>query len=263
MAKKEYKNNKFYTVASVVNSILSAEERGTELFNKYLLFAIEGLREIEMDHQLHDVSTFVGKMDSVKVLEWPDDMIDYSKLGIKCGELIKTFTRDHNIHRHFDLDEDQFRVENEKCEHILNIPVEQGTPIPFHYNNGLFGTGQYYGVPVHDNGVGYYQVDRKERLFIFSDNVDKDQEIIVEYITDGIDYTAHTVIHPYAYNAIRSYVMWQAAEFNDRIPIVQKERRHRIYNNAYHDLSLRKVDLSIEDIKEALRFGYSPVVNSA
>lgn len=257
-------NWRFYTLSAAAYSALEDIQEDESQFNRFLHFAFEGYREFAMD-QSYEVKTVEIPMQPWKQISFPLDMIDWSKVGFKDGNLIKVLTQENqgNVPKNFNI-VNGVPQENPPPPDIETIPVTQDL-IPF------FGYGNFFGNPAADriygfglsyNYLGYFDVDYKNRVINFKNTVGAYTKIYLEYITDGINYTGQTIINPYAFKLIKTYIHWQRKENDDRYSIGEKERAMRIYNRERGLVAERMLNLTISDIREILRHGFTLVVQN-
>jgi len=256
----EFKHNSFYTASNAAWAVAHDKKEGDENVAYYLGLILDFIRDLEFDYVPNGVTVKELKMTSWKQIAFPDDMVDYSKVGIRCGNLIKVFVQDPNIPKLFDTDEDCVPQPQKDCEHINKVlPLD--AVIYFHsdYAYSGFNHGQYYGRPVDDNGLGYFSIDYKKRVINFRDTVDRDQTVYLEYITDGINYSGDTVINPYCFELAKIYAKWQTIENNDEAPLRLKQRWENNYNKEFMKVEERLVPIDTDDILDALRHGFTMV----
>ena len=112
------------------------------------------------------------------------------------------------------------------------------------------------------NHAGYFDVDWKSRLIHFKHTVPSAAKVYLEGITDGIDYSGQTVIHPYAFKALQQYVHWQRKEHDDRYSAGDAARAKYLWEEELNECIVNNLNLSIQDIQEALRSGYRQTIKN-
>lgn len=244
----------FYTLASVAYGCLEDIGEDESMFSRFLHWAHDGMRELAFD-QSHEVLTKVIRMKSWKQIEWPEDMVDWTKIGFKDGDEIRVLIQDSNIPKYFDRAQNELK-QNKPIRPIYDLDISAAPRVPF--IGGMF-EDRVYGYAVGFNGAGYFDVDRKNRVINFRSTIEGDQDVYLEYITDGINYSGHTVIHPYTYNMLKAFVHWQRKLHNDKYSVMERRDAERIYNNMRSDVSVRNLNIGIATIREILRSGYTQV----
>jgi hypothetical protein len=252
----DIEQNQFYTLSAMVWSALEDIQAGEERFNQFLHYAYEFAREYHMDMG-RKVEAGEFEMKPWKQLDLPCDAVDVTIVGFKCGNMIKTFTYDRNIPKTFDKsDTNCDPVENTPCCHVNDLEVSDDK-LPFFGAYGRDGLmNKYYGLAVRQNYLGYFDIDWTKRVINFKETVKGQNKVYLEWITDGVNHDGETVIHPYAFRLGKLWIHWQRKENDDRFPMGEKERAMRLYNNEVDNVLIRQMNMSIQDIKEALRSGY-------
>jgi hypothetical protein len=252
----DFHDKKFYTLSAAAYSALEDIQAGEERFNQFLHFAMEGYREFHMNAGKQ------VKAEEIELKEWkqidlPCDCVDVNIVGFRCGDLIKVLTYDRNIPKLHDS-EDCVKQENKPCPDIYSASTADAL-IPFY---GFYDPGaryiqpKFYGVAVNYNHLGYFDIDWNKRVINFKETIKGQTKVYLEYITDGINYSRETIIHPYAFRLIKLWIHWQRKENDDRVSLSEKARAERLFNNQYDEVLVSQMDMSIDDVKEALRSAY-------
>ncbi|MEJ7644274.1 MAG: hypothetical protein WKF87_06745 [Chryseolinea sp.] len=249
--KKVIDNAKFYTLSAAVYSVLDDIQAGEERFSQFLKYAIDAAREFTFD-ALHEIHFAVIPMLQWKQIAFPSNMVDWTVIGVRSNGQMKVFTRDSGI-GHFN--------EDEVFEDISTVPAVGSIPIVGQDNYFHDGAG-LYGSRISANQSGYFNVDWKNRVFNFHNTVNNVGNVYLEYITDGINYCGQTVIHPYAFRAIQLYIHWQRKENDDKYSESASARAKHLFEQEYTKVIVRNLNLSIADIKEALRSQYRQTVKN-
>jgi hypothetical protein len=250
--KKVIDNAKFYTLSAAVYSCLEDIQAGEERFNQFLKWAIDGFQEFHFE-AAREIEVGVFEMNPWKQIDYPSNLVAISKVGIQIGNSIATFTIDKNIPKYFN-EVDGIKQENTDAP-MLDESLLANDLIPFFTDDYFSGSGSYYGKPAQHNYSGYFDLDEKNRVINFKRTVTGQSLIYLEWITDGINPTGRTVIHPHVFKCIQNYIHWQRKEHDDRYGGGEAERARTLYNNSFQDVLVRQLDLSLADISEAARSG--------
>jgi hypothetical protein len=250
---KTFERSRFYTLLAVAYSVAKDLKEGNERIEYYLHLAMEWYREFNFDSAA-EVRAVEIPLKSWKQIDFPCDMVDWVRVGFLSGDLIKILTQDAYIIK--------------THQKVLGVPQENkpigGTELsssrPFFIYDGVTGGGQYYGIDAGSNAVGYFDVDWKNRKINFKETVTGLSKIYLEYITDGLECSALTVINPYAFWVGKQWVKWQRVENDDKASESKKERAERQYTKALGKYDTRINHMDVEDVKEAILSGYSLVV---
>lgn len=254
---------KFYTASAAVYSVLEDLQYGPERFNQFLKWAFDAIREMNFDIH-HEVHVGEFEMKPWKQLEFPCDMVGWSKVGFRCRDVVKVFTEDRSIPKIYDKDENCTPQAHDmgSCPDLAEAGCSD-TTLNF-FTDEIFrtGGGHYYGSACNYNYRGYFDVDWRNRVFNFKKTVSQASTIYIEYITDGLNPTGKTVIHPYAFRAVQDFIHWKRKEYDDRFNEAERERAKRVYEDETEKVLMRNFTLSIQDIQEALRSGYRQTIKN-
>lgn len=249
----KYEKERFYTLSAIAYSCLKDIQEDESRFEHFLHFAMEGYKELQFDFNV-DVKVEIIPMKGSKQIDFPCDMIDWIKVGFQCGNFIKVLTRDTNTAKTFDHDEDCVAQENAACPDIGNVSSDIMVPF-FGFFDGA-GFDKMFGMALQYNYLGYFSVDWHSRVINFKDTVTNQRNVYLEYITDGINPTGPTVVPAYAFKTIKNYVHWQRKLHDDKYGDGTRKEAERIYDKSLTNLEDRLLDITVDDIKEALRAGY-------
>jgi hypothetical protein len=98
-------------------------------------------------------------------------------------------------------------------DEILNKPEGEFTnnvEFSSHYHNGEY-RGGVYGLGGGLNGLGYYRLNPETNQIQFSSDVPT-TEIVLEYISDGINQDGTTIIPIEAVEPLITFIRWKLAE---------------------------------------------------
>lgn len=257
--KGKYQNSKFYTISAAVYKVLEDLQYGEERFNQFLNFAIDGAKRLNLNVK---TEIHFGEFDMTpwKTLVWPDDMISWNVLGIRVGNGIKVFVRDRNIPKFRDLI-DCVPQENKPVPRI--DLVEVGPLIPFlGYNNyfSSYGT-HYYGALVRRDYEGYFDVDEKNRLFNFKEVIPQGKKIYLEWIGDGLNYNGQTIIHPTVFPCLVDFIHWQRVKFDGNYGLGEIRMFKDDFDQSVDEALVNNLDMSVDEVRNALSYGYTQTVN--
>jgi hypothetical protein len=251
---------KYYTLLAAAYSVCKDLGEDDARVEQYLHYARDGYREFHFDHGF-GIKAKEVTLKPWKQIDFPQDMVDWTKIAFKIGDRLLVLTQDANIPMTYDKAEDN-------CTPLANLPLpnpgqtEPGT-IPICLYDGVSSDcTKYYGSLVQYNFKGYFDVDWRQRVINFKETIEGFSKIYIEYIDDGLNYSGATVIHPYAFNAIKLYIKWQRKENDDRYSESSAERAEQKWNKALHKYNMRMLRITVEDIREATRLGWKLVVKN-
>jgi hypothetical protein len=248
----------YYTISAAVWSVLEDMQAGAERFNQFLKFAIDGARMFNFD-MLHEVKSVEIEMEPWKQICFPGDMVDWHKIGFRYGDGVMVFVNDSTVPKLFDKNDDCEPQPHKYPDGAVPDGTTIGEAIVF---DSYMDGDHYYGVQASVNYAGYFDVDERNRVFNFKRTITSQTQVYLEYITDGINYSGQTVIHPYAFRALQLYIHWQRKEYDDRFGLGERERAQRIFEREFDDAMVRNLNMSIEDVHDALLAGYKQTIKN-
>lgn len=250
--KKVPDNAKFYTLTATAYAALHDIGAGEERFDNFLKWAFEGYKEFNFD-AANEVRAEEIDMKPWKQVDFPCNMVDWNVIGFRYGNQVRAFTQDNNIPKVFDV-VNCVPQENQQKDY-LGYEQEQYFPFWGYDDAYYLGASHFYGAVLDYNHRGYFDVDWRNRVINFKQTVPEGSKVYIEYITDGINPTGYTVVHPYAHKCLQNYIHWQRKEHDDRKSLGEKQRAEIIYRNSLQEVLVRQLNITIEDIKGALRSG--------
>lgn len=253
---KEFDRSRFYTLLAVAYGVAKDLQENNTRVHYYLHLALEGYREFSFDYSA-ELKAVEIPLKSWKQIDFPCDMVDWVRVAFKCGDLLKVLTQDTYIPKTFD---------KVNCVPQENKPINMAHPIaagdiPF-YVWERNDVALYYGQNIGYNYLGYFDVDWKQRVINFKELVTGYEKVYLEYISDGLEATGMTVVNPYAYWCLKQWVKWQRKENDDRYSVGEKKAAKQEYKESLTDYQERITHMDVDDVKEAIREGFTQVVQN-
>jgi hypothetical protein len=227
--------NALVSLDYVVNSVFNKLGRYTQRhYDQYLQFAIEGFGELNMFH-ISNIRVAHLQMNDAKIVSLPPDFIDYTKVAVCINGRLWTLS----------LNENMCLPRAEVCgepirEVVHGVPGEtfiipgDGYYFADHYYNGRFIAG-LYGLGGGFN-IAYFRLDTERRNIVFSGSIPND-EVVLEYISTGIDKNNQTLIPRQAVKALQNYILWQRIENDDKYTLAEKQRKETLFDQAVYQLT--------------------------
>lgn len=234
-------------IDEVVRSLLIQQGIFTEhRLAQYIDIAMRGVKELNFD-VAKNIKTQVVSLTSVGglVLDVPVDFIRLLRVG--------TITNNGQFNA--------FGMEGSLVnENIYSGSFNTNGQIPSSSTVNWFAnyrqgenTGGAYGLG-GGHRTAYYRYDEELGQIHFSSEVSGDTDIIIEYISDGINRTTanngKTSIHPFLEEALRTYIYWKLLQRKRNIPVQEKESARRDW---FNEKRLAKSRMQTFSKEEALR----------
>ncbi len=226
-----------YVVMSVLNRLREYSMRNYSFLEQIV---IEGYTSLNL-WTLDNVEVVYLRMSDAKTVDLPSDFVDYNMIGIPIKGKLKVLTRKDNIllPRKFEDGADVGNADD------ANAP-SGSVYFTDHFRNGQF-VGGLYGMPGGQDDA-HYRIDRENRQIVFSGSVPR-SEIVLEYVSSGINLGGTTVIPQEAVPALRAYALWQNIENDRKIPMNEKERKKSQYEGEVEALTYFQTAFTKDEYK--------------
>lgn len=248
----------FVTIDSIVRSALMDIGAGMERYEVFRHWCLEGYKDFNFD-LAQEVKTVVLDLTAWKAVSLPLDYVDFVLIGVIVDNKIRVFTHDDRISLYRpDGDEDGI-TDPIVTTASPDVPAD----VPFYFWNVVNSqgedAGQLYGLTVKHNGQGYYKFNTERREIQFSPAVDGNTKIYLEYISDGVNPNAQTVVNVYAAKLLKLYIHWSRLKFSKSANQAQIQRAMDDYNKELFKVQNRIQKITVEDVLETMRDAYALV----
>lgn len=251
---------KGYTLDKIVRQALAARGYSMHFYLQFLTYGVDALRELNFD-VLQSVKSARLPVNSYKAAPIPCDYVDFIRIGNELGQYIDPWAENQGFNR-------------------LNKFDANGAKIPF---PNVEGNNEYIPSFVDGTGIGNYANSRGEMLgrvfnarpsfkhsFLIVRERDEIQldtdysglEITLDYITDGTSIDASNAIHPYAIEAIKSYIFWKMKENGRHYGIQERREAKDEFYNQLRILKGRMNSMGANDVIRSLAKYYGPTVKN-
>lgn len=218
---------------------LIQEDYNLSNYLKYLTFAKEALRDWKLDKK-NETTVLVSTTSSIATLSFPDDYLQWSRIGTLEGDRVKNFIVNNHLAL-YHATEDGEEVNNSQYQPSFITPVSDGMNTAYGYGVLYNPSGSIYGF---GNGGylndGQFRIDAANRRFQFSSDY-ADTEVYLEYIGTGLHPTAATVVDGNTSKTIKRYIRWQAIETSRTASLGEKQRAEQQYWSENYTASKRAV----------------------
>jgi len=182
-----------YKASAIVDQFLANNDLTDHYFQKMLSVLLWELREFKLKG-FQEVKTSLLPVTSRKTVVLPTSFVDWTKIGVKVGQYVVTIGINEQL-------TEGVRYENEETiRGLLSQHMPNGTEFSaysgyyfFNYNGATF-SGVTGGLP----SKGYFKVVQRDNCKELILDYDYSySSVYVEWISDGFDPCAETMLHPY------------------------------------------------------------------
>jgi hypothetical protein len=218
---------------------------GMERYEQFLLWAIEGLNDLNFD-MMRESKTKKLEVTSKMTVEFPKDYISWVRIGVVHKGWVVNLTRDEGIANKICCGDDSE-------EYIMPRDSnfgwnEYGTRINSH---GEY-TGREFGVGKKPNDLGFFRENRRLRHFALNTHrFVKGDKIYIEYVASMSCAGPNTVVNGYLAKLIKLYVHWQRKENSDKYTDRQAARSEDLYWREHGRAADRLMDWDINELLQA------------
>ncbi len=250
----------FEELDKIVRSALLDIGENESRYEQFLHWGLDAVRDLHSGH-IQVVKTKELQVSPYKVADIPKDCMEVLNVGIKHGDRLLIFRRDDAL---------WFRKAKD-----TNIPTTSViTPLSslavtpsFNYylssfiNNYGESIGRMFGWQVDKEHIGYFRINYACTEIQFNQatlmNGDK---VYLEYISDGYEPDAQTLVPKVASMAVRTYIHWMRLQHNDKVFPVAKRQAKLLFEEQINMLNWKMNPITLEDIREVLqeRFHMTP-----
>jgi hypothetical protein len=195
----------YYRITSIVDDFLDENSLHSSWYQKSLKWAYKALREIRLDIFQHPKSLLLPVTER-KTIVLPGDFVDWTKIGVKRGQYVITLALND------DLTINERHANDATIKGLLSQHMPNGTDFGqyggYYFNN--FNGSNFLSIGGGLPSKGYFNIiDHGGCKEIALDYDYGYSDVYLEYISDGIDPCEQTIVHPYEYDFIFTYMEYR------------------------------------------------------
>ena len=240
---------KLYTIDKIVRSALADKEYPMHFYLQYLTYAINGMRELTFD-VLKNIKSVRLPVTSYGAIKLPCDFVDYVRVGEESNQYVTVMSEKRQFNRLNKFDQNGKKV---PYENILSSSSNGGWDSDLYNDKGELTGRVFNAKPTYPDSF----ILLRERGEIQLDPSFTGSEVVLDYISDGVNTTASNAVHPYAIESIKSYIFWKQKEHGRNYNRQESELAKNEFYNQLRILRGRLSDINdINDIRRSLASGY-------
>lgn len=245
---------RWYTIDGIIKGLLIKQGKPIHWYLQYLKYACDAVRELNYD-TLRSIHIEKLTVTEYKAIILPCKFVDWVRVGVQVNDKVKRLAQGTGLNGLYNYDDAGDKIPYPYTDDTSSTSGEYLNDYAIRRNSFDEFTGGVFNNRADWNGSKFRVLpDRSEIQFNADFPYD---EVILEYIGDGLDGDAATKVDAQAVDAIETYIMWQK-ELNDRNASMGSiDYRKSIFDKSHRILRARKQGLSREDILDSVRKGYS------
>lgn len=251
---------KLYKLDNIVRETLAVRQYPMHWYLNFMVNSIRCVRELNMD-VMQNIKSVRLPVNSYNAVQIPSDYVDYVRLGVEKGQFVQPFQPKSSYNRLNNFDDSGNKIPyGEATVYNNSLPYDREL---FWYSNAFNDKGEFRG-RVFNNTPAYrnsFEVFR-ERNEIQLDSAVSVDEVVLDYISDGLECGADTCVHPYALSTIQAYIIWQMKEHSRSYNRQESELAKAEYHNQFRVLRGRMNPIDINDIIRSLRSAYTATIKN-
>lgn len=238
----------------VREACMELDDNGLHNYNKFMLWAMEGLQEMRVD-DFQEIKSILVTTSTIATVPFPVDMAKWTKIGEVSGDRVKVFTINNSIMLNHKMD-CGIEQNNPKYQAKTHLNIDQ---ISGDIDNGYwfygYGTsGAIYGYGNGVQGDGQFRIDKSRREFQFSSQY-ASKPIVLEYVSTGLNPTGQSYVEESIRKAVKEYIFWMNTERSRTAGMGDKQRAKDLYDMAARVASRRNT-ISLDTIEAIVRKSY-------
>jgi hypothetical protein len=211
----------YTTLDEIIKSLLvQLEVNGEHQYMRFFELARTGLRELNFDTAKHVKTALLTINKSTYSAPLPADYVSYTRIGI--------YNQDGTI-------DYMARLDNLYTGSATPIVQEDVTDVdndPPVFKDGL-SLGKQFGKGGGQNRFGYYRENKIARTLEFNSGITV-SEVVVEYITDGIDNvdsSSNVQVHSFLAEALKAYIYYAHIKYKRDYTATDKDMAKKDFYN--------------------------------
>jgi hypothetical protein len=197
----------------VRNVIVQLEESSLRRYETYLQYAVRGMRELT----LYGANSQGLKIKHIpmlanKAINLPSDYVKYTKVGICVNGRVVMLGLDDSLCLNDNYSEcgDPLGVAIENIDNPDYVFFAFGYPFAGYYHNNQY-VNSLFGLGGGFNSRGYFRVNNEMNQIQFASVVPQ-TDIVLEYISDGVNADGTSIVPVEATEYLIAFVHWKRVE---------------------------------------------------
>ncbi len=235
----------YETLDTVIRELIFSKKMNTlHRYPYYYLWAVKGLREFKIEKIIKDYKIVELTMDARKIVEYPEDMIDWNAIGVKIGDRYESFINDESLALIHD------KGQNKPNEPYVDQKFNQASELyPYYSYYTTAGTEidlQYRGRG--HSWTGYMRMNEKKREIQFVETVDRGK-IYLEYVTDAVDFTTETLIPVIATKMMEDWILYRESRYRHGENDSRTQRLKLAWEESFMEVDGRQSDITYAGLR--------------
>jgi hypothetical protein len=239
----------------IVTNVLLKRKYPWHYYIEFLVYAKDGLATLAKDENIISGRYKVLQLNDNHAIEIPNDYLDYTKISMMNGQHLQPLVEDNSLNLVPNYDSD-FQIQPYSQGFATDTATVEyaGYLSPYwwtvNWNSYGENTGRQFG------GVGSmsdtFRVNKARNEIKINENLTLTQ-VVLEYVSNGMDADSATQIDWYAKDCLEAYCMWQFKENNRTYSAGEAEVAKQEYINQRLILRAELSDLTTDNLKRIVQ----------
>lgn len=229
--------NAYIPITQVVDSYLNERgEYSVDNYRRYLQIILEGYRTLEIQNPTQ-LKTVVLEINDANVAQLPADYIDYARIGVVRNGRIYTLSKNNDLYL------------KDKVLCGTQSLIEGADSVPDVSNYLWYTVGGGFN-------VGQYRIDNIKNSVYFGGDLST-YTVVMEYVSDGISGDDTTYVPKTMLPLLKSYLDYIISLREKKDPLGRTQMLMQLYYNEVNVFSQLTSGVTIDEVMDAIRSGYS------
>lgn len=216
-------------ISDIVHEALWLSGRDENYYKRFLQHALNGYRELSKFHIKDSVKTVRLMPDSMQIVDFPDDMVNWVKLSVNVGGMKETLTY--------------------RGDMVNTTTISSGQETRSTYGEGaVLGVGGNSMPGGIENIYGYFTVDYEARRFLLY--MPTVTPVYLDYVSVGID-SENDYVPVIVKDCLVAYIMYKDSYFDNKSLMNDKLFKKNVYDEEVSKLR-SCYTFSLDALRDAL-----------
>jgi len=224
---------------------------------QFLKYGADCLRELSFDSLMNYRSVKLT-LNEYNAVPLPCDYVDWIKVGLENGQMVRPLAQSDGYNRLNNFDDDG----NKALYATPTTLAENSLPL---YEEAINVNGESVGRQFGfrgGNNPNSFKILRERNSGEIQFDISATGDIILDYISDGMESDAATSVHPYAMASIEAYINWQMKEHSRAYAPGDRNMAKAQYDHEHKILRSRLMSFSLTDLRRVLQQNYSGTIKN-
>jgi hypothetical protein len=243
---------KYYNLDMVVRGALFNKQYPIHFYAQFLKFGIDAIRDLSLFHN-GVVNTKLIPVDKANnTAKLPCDYVDYIRVGVPNGPYNRPLVRNPNYSSLYRF--------NDQGEKVMYSSPESETTAGWntqwheaYLNDYGERLGRWFN---YDKNTDTYEIMKERGDIQFHPSLVLDN-IVLEYISDGIDADAATRVNPYHIKYIEAYIDDRMKAHGRHYSLAERAEARDLVERELRKVRAVSEPLTIEDVRRSVRRSFT------